>query len=267
MSKTDPATAEGDTLSGATLRQQDRQEEEYAFPYHYVARFSERFQHFFVDDWAINYASTMEFLLDRLRLSNPQRIVDIGCGDGRFSRELAQAFPLASVLGIDYSRRAVALAAAMNPEVRNLQFDSLDINVEVGIQRFDTAILMEVFEHIPLPDADRFMESVRRLLVPGGFLYLTVPHINKPLEYKHFQHFSIESLSRYVRPHFDIVDIVPFEKRGIRRKLMEQVLNNRLFVLNSRVLLNAIYGWYRRALFTCATEAECQRLFILARAR
>lgn len=267
MNKTEPTTADGDILSGSTLQQQDRQEEEYAFPYHYVARFGENFQHFFVDGWAINYASTIEFLLDRLRLSVPRRIVDIGCGDGRFSRELALAFPLASVLGIDYSRRAVALAAAMNPEIRNLQFDSLDINSEAGVQHFDTAILMEVFEHIPLPEADRFMESVRRLLVPGGFLYLTVPHINKPLEYKHFQHFSIESLSRYIRPHFDIVDVVPFEKRGFRRKLMEQILGNRLFILNNRVLLNAMYRWYRRTLFKCETEAECQRLFLLARAR
>lgn len=54
-------------------------------------------------------------------------IIDIGCGNGRFTRHLAPLFP--SVLGMDLSSHAIALARRESAEVSNLRFRTLDITV------------------------------------------------------------------------------------------------------------------------------------------
>ena len=156
------------SVTAAPSVRQELQDDEYWFPYHYVAQFRDQFRHFFLDTWAINYASTIEYLIARMAGETYPRIVDIGCGDGRFSRELALAFPQSSITGIDYSKRAVSLASAMNQDVDNLQFMSLDITESPEVKLFDFAVLMEVFEHIPLESAASFISAVRELLKPGG---------------------------------------------------------------------------------------------------
>ena len=252
--------------AGSSVRQ-ELQDGEYWFPYHYVAQFRDRFRHFFLDTWAINYASTIEYLIARMAGETYPRIVDIGCGDGRFSRELALAFPQSSVTGVDYSRRAINLATAMNQDVGNLQFMSTDITKSQAAGLFDFAVLMEVFEHIPLDSAAGFISAVRELLKPGGVLYLTVPHKNKPLEYKHFQHFTVDSITTYLEPHFDILEVTCFEKRSMGRSVLLRMLSNRLFILNDGRLLNFLYGWYKKHLFACHSERACQRIFVRATAK
>lgn len=244
------------------------QEEEYWFPYHYVSSFSQdRFRHFFLDTWAINYVSTIEFLLAAARPEPGSRIIDIGCGDGRFSRELALANPSCEIVGVDYSKRAIALAAAMNQDVPNLRFEARDITAPHDLGTFDLAFLMEVFEHIPLPLAGEFARAVRGLVRPGGGFYLTVPHANKPVEYKHFQHFTIASLKPYFEPHFQILEIIPFERRSRLRSLLSRLLNGNWITVTNPRFLKRLYRWYKAKLFDCRSEQECQRLFLKAVAR
>lgn len=248
--------------------EQSRQEDEYWFPYHYIMQFGcNHFKHCLLDTWSINYASTIEYLLQNIDTGSDTRIVDIGCGDGRFSRELAITFNSSTVVGIDYSIRAIALASAMNSGILNLEFQSINIDNKHNLGLFDVAILMEVFEHVPIEDAENFIGSVRALLKAGGVLHLTVPHENKPLEYKHFQHFSIESISNYLSPYFDITEIVPFERITWLRGFILWILSNRFIILNDQYILSMIYRWYKRNLFFCASEKECQRIFVKAVAR
>lgn len=255
------------TLNTELQVQQHAQDDEYAFPYHYVAQYKKGFSHFFLDTWSINYVSTIEYLLQKVSVEAHTRIVDIGCGDGRFSRELALAYPRSVVTGIDYSPRAIKLAAAMNPDVPNLEFSSVDITTDTHLDAFDCAVLMEVFEHVPLDRADRFMAGVRALLKKDGVLLVTVPHVNKPVEYKHFQHFTAESLTKYLEPYFRIVEVVPFEKISWKRWFISRLLSNRFFILRNPRALRVIYHWYRASLFFCTSENTCQRLFVRAVAK
>lgn len=247
--------------------EQTLQDDEYAFPYHYVAQFRGNFRHCFLDTWSINYVSTIEYLLEKIAYTKHDRIVDIGCGDGRFSRELAITFPRSNVVGLDYSKRATELARAMNPDVRNLVFTSMDITQQHVMEPFEIAVLMEVFEHVPPDQTSAFLQGVRRVMKSGSVLLLTVPHANKPVEYKHFQHFTVDSLTTHLMPCFDVVEVVPFERISVLRQVMTRVLSNRLFVLNSGVLLRAVYRWYKKNLFICDSEKSCQRIFVKAIAR
>jgi trans-aconitate methyltransferase len=247
--------------------EQRHQEDEYWFPYHYVSRFGPHFCQHVADAWGINYVSTIEFLLERIEQLDFSSIVDIGCGDGRFTRELALRFPEKQVLGVDYSARAIGLAQAMNHDLPTLEFSARDITHSGKFAKHDLAILMEVFEHIPPETAHAFLDGVHSLLRPGGTLLLTVPHVNQPLEHKHFRHFTIATLRDALMTRFEIMEVVPFERIAASRKLVNLLLVNRVFVLNHWHTLDFLYRFYKRNLFRCDVEAECRRVFVMARAR
>lgn len=241
------------------------QELEYRFPYHYVSVMPrDGFKEHYVDTWGINYISTIEFILQKISQHLRVYIVDVGCGDGRLTREIKLGFPECHVFGIDYSCRAIKLAQAMNQDIPDLNFLAIDITKERLERKYDMAILMEVFEHVPINECEIFLESLSSILNDNGQLLLTVPHSNKPLEYKHFQHFSVSSICKFLSKHFNVIEIVPFERRGLRRKLISKLLSNRLFTLNSRMMLNLIYKFQKKYIFMCDNEAHCQRIFVRA---
>ncbi|MFC1695076.1 class I SAM-dependent methyltransferase [Pseudomonadota bacterium] len=248
--------------------EQQRQEQEYWFPYHYVAQFeNDRFRTGYLDSWGINYVSTIEFLLEKIGDATNAQITDIGCGDGRLSRELALKFRECSITGIDYSRRAVGLAAAMNEGVANLSFKAIDITADHELGQFDVAILMEVFEHIPPGDTEKFMSSVHRLLKPDSVLHMTVPHKNTPTDPMHFQHFSVSGLLEHLEDKFEVIEIIPFERISVARTLTVWLLCNRFFILNNPRMLSMLYRYYKRKLFFVQSEKNCQRIYVKARAR
>lgn len=248
-------------------KRQDLQEAEYKFPYHYISSFKPAFKHSFTDTWGINYVSTVEYLLGRLDQLEFSSIVDVGCGDGRFSRELSERFRNKFVLGIDYSYRAIDLARAINRDMDNLRFIAYDIRNSWDGKKHDIAILMEVFEHIPTRDEEAFISGLHELLRKGGILLLTVPHTNKPVEYKHFRHFSSYTIAESLKNLFEITEIVPFEKVTPIRRIVYFLLANQFFVLNNQRLLNWIYKYYRNNLFFCEKENKCQRIFLKAIAK
>jgi 2-polyprenyl-6-hydroxyphenyl methylase/3-demethylubiquinone-9 3-methyltransferase len=92
------------------------------------------------------------------------RVLDLGCGKGRFAAPLAHQG--AEVIGLDRSAAMLAGAAGTGlpfPRVlgsaRRLPF---------GNAIFDAVIAVEVFEHLTAIDAVLF--EVRRVLRPGGIL-------------------------------------------------------------------------------------------------
>ncbi len=78
---------------------------------------------------------------------------------------------------------------------------------------------------------------------------------------------TVASITACLEQDFEIVEVLPFERRGALRKLLDTALCNRLFVLNNQRLLEALYRLHRRHLFECDSEADCQRLYVQAVAR
>lgn len=89
-----------------------------------------------------------------------RRVLDLGCGKGRFARPLAEAG--AVVYGIDLSHAMLADAAGVGRvrgSARRLPF---------AAETFDAVIAVEVFEH--LAAIDDVLAEARRVLRPGGIL-------------------------------------------------------------------------------------------------
>ena len=243
---------------------QTAQEQEYDYPYHYIAQFEGGFTHCAYDTWGLNYVATIEFLLDRLDQHPFSSLLDTGCGDGRLTKEIARRFPRRRIVGIDYSHQAISLAQAMYPQG---EFHQLDVTKNEWGDQFDIVTLIEVFEHIdPITQGD-FLRNLAKCLKPGGTLYLTVPHVNTPIGYKHFRHFTVPSISGCLAPFFNIVEVMPFEKRSIVKTMIDALLVNRVFILNHKRTRNFLYQYYKSKLFFSGSEKQCGRIFIKATLR
>lgn len=239
---------------------QKKQNDEYEFPYHYVSKFRDGFTQVFNDTWGINYVSTIEYIIERLKCEEFNSLIDMGCGDGRLVRELSLEFPNQMICGIDYSNQAINLARILN---KNCEYYQADITLEI-IKKVDLVTLIEVFEHFPPKMADDFVEGVYQHLNDNGILYITVPHENKPVEYKHYRHFNSWTITECFHHRFHIEEIIPFESNGVMKTVIDKVLTNSFFILNHRRLKNYIYNFYKNKLFLVKNESKCNRLFIKA---
>ncbi|MBD5539180.1 MAG: methyltransferase domain-containing protein [Desulfovibrio sp.] len=102
-------------------------------------------------------------LLEFVRPDPGQAILDLGCGTGTLTAELASR--AGQVVGIDASPQMVETAKRNFPAVGFLVADALELPFE---NRFDTVFSNAVFHW--LPDHDRLLKNIRRALKPGGLL-------------------------------------------------------------------------------------------------
>jgi len=110
-------------------------------------------------DWAMA-------IIAGLQLNGEERILDIGCGDGRITARLAGLVPNGAVLGIDLSPEMVRFAAGKYASRPNLSFQEGDASQLRFAGQFDLVVsfacLHWVEDHLPV------LKGVRESLVPGG---------------------------------------------------------------------------------------------------
>ncbi|MDE7241633.1 class I SAM-dependent methyltransferase [Desulfovibrio sp.] len=102
-------------------------------------------------------------LLEFVPVDPRQAILDLGCGTGTLTSELAAR--AGTVLGLDASPEMVTAARARFPDIDFITGDALELSFE---NRFDTVFSNAVFHW--LPDHDRLLKNIRRALKPGGRL-------------------------------------------------------------------------------------------------
>ncbi len=99
------------------------------------------------------------------------RLLEVGCGAGRYLRALRELRPELVLVGADLSRAALARLAALAPEVeaRLVTGDALP----AADGEFAAVLAIDVLEHVP--DPDRLLAEIHRVLAPGGVFHLHVP--------------------------------------------------------------------------------------------
>jgi trans-aconitate methyltransferase len=107
-------------------------------------------------------------LIKKLKLNVNEYILDIGCGDGKVTSEIASILNNGHVLGIDSSKDMIELAQKTFPEDKNknLNFKLKDVQDLDFKEQFDVvfsnAALHWIHEHLPV------LKKINRSLKPSG---------------------------------------------------------------------------------------------------
>lgn len=248
--------------------EQEIQEIEYEFPYHYVPTVGEQgFRQHFYWSWGFRYLGGLQIAQELSFESTCESLLDIGCGDGRFLQQVSSQYDGTRLLGIDYSQKAVSLAKALSPHV---EFQCLDILAgEPLSEEFDVVSLVEVIEHIPPESLPDFISKAAEYLNPTGRLVLTVPHVNQIVGDKHFQHFDSVSLRALLDPHFTDIEFYPFDYPSRILGLWFRLLGRagKYFIITWPPILNKFHAYYRRHCLYGKDESTCMRIACVAKRR
>jgi SAM-dependent methyltransferase len=129
-----------------------------------IARFVERFQQ--------GRSRQVAWYLRTWKPANetkPQRILDVGCGNGGFLLQMRRAGY--EVEGTEWTRQS----AKRVPGMRGVPIHVGDLlDIDLPPESFDAITLWHVFEHLRAPDLT--LEKIHRLLKPGGLLFLAMPN-------------------------------------------------------------------------------------------
>lgn len=112
-------------------------------------------------------------LVRRLRASRPGRALDLGCGPGRCLAALRRAFPASELTGVDLSPFMLELARdrlAAGGGASLVHADARETLLEE--KTFDTITAIHLLGHVPRGAALAMLAEARRLLAPGGRLFV-----------------------------------------------------------------------------------------------
>jgi trans-aconitate 2-methyltransferase len=113
-------------------------------------------------------AAMAEEALSLLDLSGAKRILDVGCGNGKTTTEIAIRAPKGNVVGVDASAKMIAFAVAHRDVTlhSNLRFAVADARQLPFEEEFDLVVSFNALHWIP--QQAQALQSIRSALKPDG---------------------------------------------------------------------------------------------------
>jgi O-antigen biosynthesis protein len=109
-----------------------------------------------------------------VRLVGPgRRVLELGPGPGDMSRVLQEQ--RCSVVGIEVDPELAAVASRFCERMIVGDLDLLDLQAELGSERFDVILAADVLEH--LKDPLSLLQRLRDFLAPDGYFVISVPNV------------------------------------------------------------------------------------------
>jgi trans-aconitate 2-methyltransferase len=111
-------------------------------------------------------------LIAKLGLAGNERVLDIGCGDGRVTAEIARHLPKGNVTGVDSSPEMIRFAQDHFPHsrYRNLSFMEVDARALPFSEEFDMVFSNAALHWIP--DHTPVLAGIAKSLCPDGKLLI-----------------------------------------------------------------------------------------------
>ena len=109
------------------------------------------------------------FLLPHIRPTDS--ILDIGCGPGTITTDLAKIVPDGNVIGVDAVGSVLdqARRLAISQDIQNVTFEEVDANkLSYADASFDIVFAHQLLQHVKEPVA--ILKEMRRVVKPGGIV-------------------------------------------------------------------------------------------------
>lgn len=106
-------------------------------------------------------------LISEFTLTGDERILDLGCGDGGITAQLAELVPDGLTVGIDASQSMIE-SAQENYKAENMRFDLMDINTIDFEDEFDVVFSNAALHWVK--DHNRLLTNVHKSLKSEGML-------------------------------------------------------------------------------------------------
>jgi trans-aconitate 2-methyltransferase len=111
-------------------------------------------------------------VLALLKLKGSEKVLDLGCGNGNVTAEIAARVPDGLVVGVDASTDMISFAAShYSPSAHpNLHFETCDIRRISLREKFDLVVSFNALHWIP--DQDEALRAIRSALKSDGLAQL-----------------------------------------------------------------------------------------------
>jgi len=125
-------------------------------------------------DYSENSSAQFNFAklaIERLELKGDECILDLGCGDGKITKEIAELVPAGKVKGIDASAEMIEFARQKFPPAQfpNLSFEKMDAQEINYKEAFDLVFSNSALHWVP--DQKAVLKGVCQSLKPGGRVF------------------------------------------------------------------------------------------------
>lgn len=156
------------------------------------------------DDYAIGsyiQATVAERYLPYLHINSNDQVLDIGCGDGAFSKKILDKIPEGALLGIDASDNMLHLAKGVARDYPNFSIKKADVFTMDFNEQFDYVVSFWCLQWAA--DIYKAFENIIKALKTGGKMLAIFPAGDDPYikgyyALKHSGQFS--SLANFIPP-------------------------------------------------------------------
>lgn len=170
-------------------------------------------------------------LIEHMDIKPTDTILDIGCGDGRVTVDMAKMVPLGKIVGTDLSNEMIAFAKTKYPpsNTGNLDFLVMDAKKNIFHNQFDIVTSFRCLQWVR-NQADA-LKGIKSALIPGGKAILALPlksemeEIFKPIISSkkwasYFTHFDDPMTYFTLETYTNLLENIGFKKQTIKEETL-----------------------------------------------
>lgn len=172
-----------------------------------------------IQRWVPYYKKLCTSIVDNLPTDfYPQRILDLGCGNGNISALTIQRFPDASHVLVDVSNEMIADCKARFPQVINIVYQQIFFQeLEFEAESFDLITAGLALHHLKGHEKQDFFKKIHLWLRPGGYFScsdLMIDKDDEPFHSTHLAQWKKDAEAKqtspeewqYIMEHYDTYD-------------------------------------------------------------
>ena len=182
--------------------------------------------------------TTLDCYIDRARMSDGSKVLELGAGWGSLSLHIAQKYNKTQVTTVTNShlQKIYISKKIREMNLNNITVVQSDINNYTTDAHFDTIFSIEMFEHLRNPAA--LFRKTRRWLNPGGKLFIQV------FSHSQYPQFFDNPRSSWMSRHFFTGGMMPYV--GFYSDICDSLKTDRQWIISGTHYHNTLEAWLHK---------------------